>query len=160
MIKMTKAPGPHPGSMKYAPVGDVENESDFAAIGEGGEKEIHVDCGGIRRCNSVGIKGWIQTFKKLTGSGAQVFFYHLPPTLVDQLNILKHLLCGGKLVSILLPYNCTGCSAEQLLVGKLTDIPAIQANPPKSKCGKCGADTEFDDDPSQFFQFMNWIQKP
>lgn len=157
MFNLTKAPGPTPGSMKYSLVGDVENETDLASIGESGEKDVHVDCGGIRRCNSVGIKGWIQVFKKLNAAGVQFTFYHLPPTLVDQLNILKHLLCGGKLASILLPYNCTQCQAEQLLVGKRADLPALKANPPKSKCGKCGGVTEFDDEPSQFFQFLNWV---
>ena len=134
--------------------GSIEESVNFEQLIGEVPQEVIVNCKGIPRINSVGVKGWISYFKKLQEKGVKIRFQECSTAIVEQINLISNFTCGGEVESIYVPFSCGNCNTE--LVGLFPTTALKQANfqIPALKCTKCGGQAEFDDIPEEYFHFL------
>jgi hypothetical protein len=115
-------------------------------------KSLTVNCRGITRINSVGVRNWIKYFQKICSEGVKVKFEECSPAVVEQLNIISNFKADGEVVSIMLPYACKACSKEYVICCQTEGL-----NPdmlPLAKCEREDCCIQFDDVESDYFHFL------
>jgi hypothetical protein len=124
----------------------------------GASKRLSLDLGGIKRINSIGIRGWMQFIGSLAGH--EVLCLRCPPVMVEQLNSVRGFRGHATIGSVLAPYLCERCnqvSYEELVVGR--DVPrgGVVEEAPSRRCPTCGSEMVFDDLPDRYFQFISFL---
>jgi anti-anti-sigma regulatory factor len=114
---------------------------------------LEVNCRGLTRINSVGVKTWINYFQKMKMAGIKIKFEECSPSIVEQLNMISNFSCGGDVISILLPYSCIKCMKEFVIPVEVKNIDADSL--PAAKCEKTDCAVAFDDIPEEYFYFLN-----
>lgn len=109
--------------------------------------ELLINCKGISRINSIGIKSWMHYFNELKTRGIKFNFELFPPALVEQINLISNFACGGKVTSVLLPYSCIACRKEFVSPYSIEILLSHQNQIPKLNCGKEKCEATFDDEP-------------
>lgn len=134
--------------------GSIEESVDFEQLIGTPPSELYVNCKGVPRINSVGIKGWIKYFQSLSEKGVKLTFQECSTAIVEQINLISNFSCGGTVESIFVPFSCENCKSE--LVGLFKSDALKQANfdIPNLKCSKCGGSAVFDDIPEEYFNFL------
>lgn len=136
-------------------VGSIEETVEFENLVGPVSGEVHVNCKGIPRINSVGVKGWIKYFQGLSAKGVKLRFVECSTAIVEQINLISNFVCGGAVDSIYVPFSCTGCKGEFIGLFKTEDLKKLNFAIPDLKCGKCGGKAVFDDIPEEYFGFLN-----
>jgi anti-anti-sigma regulatory factor len=137
--------------------GAVDDEANLdAIIGALPESptEFHVNCAGINRINSVGVKGWIKFFQKVQAKKLKIVFWDCSPPIVQQMNLVFNFTCGGTVQSLQGSFACEGCGNNFLLTLPVKNILASRFNIPDQKCPKCSGVASFDDLPKMYFKFL------
>ena len=116
--------------------------------------DLMVNCRGITRLNSVGVKMWMRYFQTLKNRGVNFKFAECPPAIVEQLNLISNFSCGGEVLSILLPFSCDKCANDFVANVSTQELKANQLILPKVKCEKPDCGAQFDDDPSEYLYFL------
>ncbi len=152
MVQVDREDGPEGTVVKLA--GTIEESVDLSQLFGEFTGVLSVNCKGVTRINSVGVKTWIRYFQGLKSTGRAFKFLDLPHPLIEQLNMISNFACGGEVVSVLLPYGCNKCSKEFVASVKTAELKANGLEVPKVKCERedCGA--TFDDDPEEFLYFL------
>jgi len=134
--------------------GSIEESVNFEELIGQVPTQLRVNCKGISRINSVGVKAWIKYFSGLQANGVNLTFYECSTAIVEQINLISNFSCGGKVESIFVPFSCGSCNSE--LVGLFTadQIKQLNFEIPNLKCTKCGQDAAFDDIPEEYFGFL------
>ena len=125
-------------------------------IGTPVEHELHFFLRQITRINSAGLKKAQTYFKSLRALGKSMTILELSPALVTQLNMVPNLFAGGEVESVCLSYFCENCELEELRVGKIADLRPLNFEPPVMNCPNCSKSMEFDDIPSDYFDY--WMR--
>jgi len=134
--------------------GPLENSFDFErAIGPV-KGELVLACSGVPRINSEGVKAWIQYFESLKEKGTQFSFIECSPAVVQQISAISNFACGGKVKSIQVPYVCTKCRHESVVLFETADLKKSGNSIPDTACPKCGGQSVFDDVEEEFFAFL------
>jgi len=136
--------------------GSIDENVNFPElVGPVQAQEVHVNCKGIPRINSVGVKAWIKFFQGLADKGAKLVFKECSTAIVEQMNLISNFSCGGEVESIYVPFTCQGCGAELVGLFKTEALKASKFEIPNLKCTKCAtASAEFDDIPEEYFHFL------
>ena len=116
--------------------------------------EMHVNCKGIPRINSVGVKAWIKFFQAIHAKGIKLKFLDCSTAIVEQMNFISNFRCGGEVVSLFVPFSCEKCHSELVGLFKADMIKKLQLKIPPLQCSKCGGRAIFDDVPDEYFGFM------
>ncbi len=144
----------HGNEPRVALVGDINELSDFNTIPIEGS-ELHLDGYEVARINSVGVKKWIQFFDRLQSRNIKVFFYRVSTALMGQFNFIRNFGCGGSVVSVIVPFQCTHCGHLSLEEMQKDGVLEFHATPQLLDCKKCGEKTlQFDDDIDSYFKFL------
>lgn len=134
--------------------GSIEEQTDFQAqVGEI-RGSLTVNCSGITRINSVGVKAWIVYFQGMHSSGTKVTFTECSPAIVNQLNMISNFTGGGDVHSILLPYACSLCGKEFMSPIEIKTLLKTDKQITVLKCEKTGCQATFDDEPDYLY-FLN-----
>ena len=73
--------------------GSIEESVEFdKLIGTPTSGQMHVNCKGVPRINSVGVKAWIQYFQKVKENGVQLKFLECSTAIVEQINLISNLM--------------------------------------------------------------------
>jgi hypothetical protein len=115
---------------------------------------LHINCAGVNRINSVGVKAWIQYFDTLRMRGTKVELHECSPVIVEQLNLVVNFHCGAKINSVQVPYSCPGCKNQFVQSFGVESLKKNQYQIPAQKCPKCGTAGSFDDFPEEYFEFL------
>ena len=136
--------------------GSIEESVDFnKLIGlPTKDQELLVNCKGVPRINSVGVKAWIQYFKSLQEKSVKFRFEECSTAIVEQINLISNFTCGAPVDSIFVPFSCENCKTELVGLFKGDALKKINFNVPALKCSKCGGRALFDDIPDEFFSFL------
>jgi hypothetical protein len=132
--------------------GEISEQGNLASLlDEQLGQELLLDLKGIRRVNSVGVRDWINLLKALRASGRTFSLARCAVSVVGQLNMIQNFSGGGAVLSVMVPYFCSGCSQtqEELLTLEGQGIPEIKPIP----CKSCSGTAEFDDVPERYFSF-------
>lgn len=116
--------------------------------------ELQVNCKGVTRINSVGVKTWMKYFQGLKTQSIKVKFLECSYPIIEQLNMISNFACGGDVVSILLPYSCFKCQNEFVATCTTADLRASGLQVPAARCEKPDCGAQFDDDPEEYFYFL------
>jgi anti-anti-sigma regulatory factor len=116
--------------------------------------EMNIDCRGIKRINSTGVKNWINFFQTLSAKGVAVHFHNCSTAIIDQFNLVANFNAGGTVESLDVPYSCVSCEIELVSHFKVADLHKIQFKLPEGKCAKCSDKVVFDDDVNEYFGFL------
>jgi hypothetical protein len=117
--------------------------------------EVQVNCKGIVRINSVGVKAWIKYFQTLHSRGIKLKFVELSTAIVEQMNFISNFRCGGEVESIFVPFSCEKCHSELVGLFKTDVLKKLQCKIPPLRCSKCGGQAVFDDVPEEYFGFLS-----
>lgn len=134
--------------------GSIEESVDFEKLIGAVQGELIINCKGVSRINSVGVKAWIKYFQSVAASGTQLRFVECSTAIVEQINLISNFTCGGNVESIFVPFACGGCGAELVGLFKADALKKAGFNLPNLKCSKCGGEAEFDDIPEEYFGFL------
>lgn len=115
--------------------------------------ELHVNCKGVPRINSVGVKSWIKYFQSVAAKGTKLVFQECSTAIVEQINLISNFACGGVVESIYVPYSCENCKSELVGLYKVDALKQAGFKVPDLKCTKCGGKAVFDDIPEEYFNF-------
>ncbi len=134
--------------------GSIEESVDFQKLIGKPSAELHVNCKGVPRINSVGVKGWITYFQGVTAGGTKLKLFECSTAIVEQINLISNFPCGGDVVSIYVPFSCEACHTELVGLFQTEALKKLNFQVPDLKCTKCGGKASFDDIPEEFFNFM------
>ena len=134
--------------------GTIEESVDLAKLIGDFSGTLRVNCKGVTRINSVGVKTWIRYFQGIKASGKNFIFLDMPHPLIEQLNMISNFACGGDVQSILLPYSCSKCSKEFVASVRTEDLRNSGLAVPTVKCERTDCGAYFDDDPEEFLYFL------
>lgn len=135
--------------------GSIEESVNLETLIGQPPSEMHVNCKGVSRINSIGVKSWISYFQARQKSGTKLTFYECSSAIVEQINLISNFLCGGKVDSIFLPYSCKSCKSELAALFSVSELRRMGSEIPTQKCNKCGNAAEFDDIPEEYLGFLN-----
>ena len=116
---------------------------------------LEVNCKGITRINSVGVKEWIRYFQSLVQQNKQFYFSECSPPVVEQFNVISNFGCGGKVESIYLPYSCTKCKIEFSAKCMVSDLLKSGLEVPAVNCEKENCEAVLDTDADEYFYFLD-----
>ncbi len=117
---------------------------------------LRVNCAGITRINSMGIKLWLDYFNRLGGAGVKLTFVECSDAVVQQLNMVSNFLCGGRLESFFVPFRCGSCDAESRGLVNVDAVLKQKLRIPPHPCDSCeGGIAEFDDLPEELLRFLS-----
>lgn len=134
--------------------GEIEENVNFDHLVGPFEGNLIVNCRGVIRLNSVGVKTWIRYFQSLKYQNKFFKFVDVPQPLIEQLNMISNFSCGGEVESILLPFSCVRCQTEFVAPCKIADLRSAGLQIPKAKCEKANCAARFDDEPEEFLYFL------
>jgi anti-anti-sigma regulatory factor len=116
---------------------------------------LDINCKGVSRINSVGVKSWIRFFQNCQAKGTKLRFLECSTPLVEQINLISNFLCNGTLESVYVPFSCSKCHSELVGLFRTEDLKKMNLIIPSLKCNKCGGKAEFDDIPEEYFAFLS-----
>jgi anti-anti-sigma regulatory factor len=132
----------------------VEGLDFFQLIGKTAPDTL-LNCAGITRMNSVGVKTWIAYFQKEAKTGTKLRFTECSPAVVEQLNLIMNFSCGGTVESVYVPFSCKKCKKYSVELSQVKDLKVAGLNAPVSTCKICGGEALFDDILEEYFIFLN-----
>ncbi|MBY0472263.1 hypothetical protein K2X30_13940 [bacterium] len=107
---------------------------------------LMISCKKIARINSAGIRAWKGCFDHLDKNGISLTFVDCPPVVLQQVALFDNFLSGGTISSVLVPYLCQICGKSFEKHYTVSELKKNKCDFQPSKCDKCGAMAEFDDD--------------
>lgn len=115
--------------------------------------QVVLDLAGITRINSPGIRQWINFLEEAEARAEAVALQRCSVAFTRQLSLVGNAGGGAAIVSVMAPYFCDLCRAEdsRLVDVSSGEIPDVDAEIP---CPECGEPMEFDDFPDVYFSFL------
>lgn len=144
--------------IKFAGVLDEHNRLDQLIAKLGAGKAL-INLAGVERINSSGIRDWMNWLASLEAKGIRPVFIACSPAIVDCLNRIKKFAGGGIVKSVNVPYHCSTCSLDKLLLVHLADMGTPPYQAPECMCDGCGQAMLFVDDANDYFAFVEQMQK-
>lgn len=125
----------------------------YECLAEARNRQMVFDLGEMVRINSCGVRDWVRWMKALEERGNQLFLVRCSPATVAQFNMIRNFTGQAHVVSVLAPYICPECDAEEtdLVWTAAVSTPFV---PKQVSCSQCGAAMEFDEIPESYFDFV------
>lgn len=149
--------------MKLSGVLDEDNELNEVAgkLPAGGT--IVIDLGEIERINSCGVRDWVNWLTLIESAGVDVVLAECSPAVIAQINLVSNFTGNGSIKSFYVPYFCSECDEEKVLLNETDDMGPPPHEPPICRCDECDLVMDFDDMPDSYFAFLskkNKVAKP
>lgn len=117
-----------------------------------------INLAGLERINSCGTRDWVNWIARLEEKGIQPVFVSCSPAIVAQLNLVKNFAGHGVVKSFQVPYHCTECDEEKLLLVDVSELGPAPHEPPVCRCDDCESLMTFDDLAEAYFGFVPHAQ--
>jgi hypothetical protein len=139
----------------YILKGAIDERADFSIITPATQNVI-LDFDGITSINSYGVKKWVLLLNSLKDKN--IIYENCPTVLVEQINVIKHLNAGIKLLSFYLPFGCDSCDVEVDKLVTMEDVKEegfMDSLDELYDCERCRSHLEFLDDEDIYFSFLD-----
>jgi anti-anti-sigma regulatory factor len=133
-------------------IGSIEENANFANLVGQIPKELHVNCKGVTRINSEGVKQWIKYFQAVQQKGVNLKFTEVSTVMIEQVNLISNFFVGAPIESFYAPYSCSVCTKEYICLIQTANCKAD--SPPQQKCPQCNVELAFDDIVEEYFGFI------
>jgi anti-anti-sigma regulatory factor len=114
-----------------------------------------IDLGEIERINSCGVRDWVNWLSKLEHNGTRSVLVECSPAIVAQINLVNNFTGSGVVKSFYVPYFCSECDEEKVLLVEAADMGPPPHEPPTCRCDECDLVMDFDDMPDSYFAFLS-----
>ncbi|MCA9540375.1 MAG: STAS domain-containing protein [Myxococcales bacterium] len=119
---------------------------------------VVIDCSGVERINSCGVRDWVNWLNDLDSRGKQVVMVRCSPCIVNQLNLVHNFVGRGMVKSFFAPYFCPNCDIEQLKLLQVEEFAGMdRPRAPEIRaegCQQAECQMEFDDIEDAYFAFL------
>jgi hypothetical protein len=122
--------------------GVIDEHADLSFM-NGLSGRVVMNLRGIRRINSFGVRTWIESIRKVQSS-VSLEFVEVPPSVVDQANMVHGFLGRGRIASFYVPLTCEDCGEHQEKLVVVADAKRAHKLP-EVRCPSCGKPMEVDD---------------
>lgn len=148
--------------MRIAGVMDERfDRNQVRSLTEGTSGAVVIDLDGVVRITSFGVREWMGFIDDI--SHRSVYLARTRPSFAAQFNMIAGFGGSAKLVSLYAPYVCNACDHEfDAPIDLREDHETVaQLAAPARSCPKCGEDdTELDDLPDAFFEYVASVPAP
>lgn len=134
--------------------GALEETFDFQKIIGPPPTELIVNCKGISRINSAGVKSWIGYFTLCKNKGTKVTLIECSIPVVEQINMIANFACGAHIKSIYVPFFCPGCKRQLMALFGIDDLVKKNMELPNIQCPQCAKAVQFDDQVEEYFGYF------
>lgn len=136
-------------------IGSIEENASLTNLIGPVPKELHVNCKGVTRINSEGVKQWIKFFQEVTQKGVVLKFLEVSTVMIEQVNLISNFFVGAPIESFYAPYSCPVCTKEYICLIQTANCKVD--SPPEQLCPKCNVELVFDDIVEEYFGFIAHI---
>ena len=142
--------------------GRIDEHVQFGKLPYPQKGSLTIDLDQVTYINSIGLRNWVQWVVKLKEL-SQIFFRHIRPLLVSQMNVLEGFLPFGAIVeSFYVPYYCDECGHEFDVIMKRgkeykeadSTTPERIEIPTSCKCPECSAQADADIIEAKYYKFL------
>jgi anti-anti-sigma regulatory factor len=119
-----------------------------------------IDLAGVERINSCGIRDWVNWLAEIERNGTKPVLVSCSPAIVAQINLVKNFTGGGAVKSFQIPYYCSECDEEKVMLVETSEMSSPTQAPPSCLCETCGHAMEIDEMPQSYFAFLATVPKP
>lgn len=142
--------------LKVYMVGQMTEQVVFTELLERSEQKIAIDLSEVRRFTSSGIREWVLFITALSDD-REVWLERCSVAMVHQLGMIANMAGNAKVRSVMVPYQCPVCDADQEEVLAIEEgvMPKIEH---EVECKSCGDKTEFDDLPTSYLAFLKPLE--
>lgn len=119
-------------------------------------KLLLIDLSGIRRINSVGVRDWVHWLGDLRRKDFRVVMFDCPPSIMDQVNLVRNFSQGATVFTFYAPYYCDRCDKEE--DQRLDAFELLRSGSrvaPAFPCGKPACPNALDDVEENYFAFLD-----
>lgn len=118
-----------------------------------------VDVGEVERINSCGVRDWVNWLSRLEGQRTRIVLVECSPAIVAQINLVNNFTGAGVVKSFYVPYFCSECDEEKVLLVETVDMGPAPYEPPTCRCDECDLVMVFDDMVESYFAFLSSTQR-
>lgn len=134
--------------------GVIDEDNELATLGDQLEGSVVViDVGDVERINSCGVRDWVNWLGGVKGR-SRVVLVRCSPAIVAQINLVNNFVGGGVVKSFYIPYFCSECDQEKVMLAEASDLGPPPHQPPVCRCDECDLVMEFDDMADSYFAFL------
>jgi anti-anti-sigma regulatory factor len=119
-----------------------------------------IDLAEVERINSCGIRDWVNWLSALESNGIRPVLVGCSPAIVAQINLVKNFTGGGAVKSFQIPYYCSECDEEKVMLVETSEMGSADTPPPACLCETCGHAMEIDEMPQSYFAFLSTVPRP
>lgn len=119
-----------------------------------------INLSGVERINSIGTRDWIRWLASLEAKGTRPVLIACSPAVVAQLNRIKNFAGNAAVKSFQVPYRCSMCERDQLLLVHVADMGEAPHQAPACTCDGCGGPMRFVDETGDYFAFLSELPPP
>jgi anti-anti-sigma regulatory factor/DNA-directed RNA polymerase subunit RPC12/RpoP len=130
--------------------------AEFTKVADGLPSTLIFDFGGIVALNSSGVNAWITFYKEIYKSRS-IIFENCTPEVIMQINMMPIFRGPAVIHSVYANYVCSDCMHKQRqLFVRGQNLPDSSAELlPPVNCQACGKVTEMDEQPEDFFAWID-----
>ncbi|HEY5924735.1 MAG TPA: STAS domain-containing protein [Kofleriaceae bacterium] len=142
-------------------VGAIDEQNELAELVEKvGPGTALINLAGVERISSTGARDWINWLATLEAKGTRPVLIACSPAVVEHLNSNKNFAGSAVVKSFHVPYECTSCTRDKLLLVHVIDMPDAPYSAPPCTCDACGSEMEFVNESGTYFAFLSQLPKP
>ena len=134
--------------------GVVDEYSKLERISTASAQEISVNCRGVTRINSPGVKDWKRFFESQRELGIKLSFSEISPALITQFNFITGLINKEECLSICMPFVCEQCHADIIKIYPVSLTSKTEFKDLKEVCSKCSNLLEFNENFDEYSTFF------
>jgi len=116
-----------------------------------------INLSGIERVNSSGARDWVHWLASLDAKGIRPVLVACSPAVVAQLNRIKSFAGNATVKSFHVPYTCTTCDRDKLLLVNVADMGAAPYDAPLCACDECDRPMMFIEEAETYFAFLDTL---
>lgn len=119
-----------------------------------------INLSGLERINSHGTRDWVNWIASLDAKGIRPVLIACSPAVVAQLNRIKNFVGNAVVKSFQVPYHCTTCTRDKLLLVHIADLGEAPHKAPECLCDGCSAPMDVVDESGSYFAFVAHLPPP
>lgn len=119
-----------------------------------------INLSGVERINSSGARDWVNWLASLESRGTKPMLIACSPAVVAQLNVIRNFAGNAPVKSFQVPYHCSVCDRDKLLLVNVADMIGSPNRPPHCSCDVCSGPMRCVDETGTYFAFISTLKPP
>ncbi|NVB82459.1 MAG: hypothetical protein HOV81_29035 [Kofleriaceae bacterium] len=119
-----------------------------------------INLSGVERINSTGARDWVTWLASLESKGTKPMLIACSPAVVAQLNVIKNFAGNAPVKSFQVPYHCSICDRDKLLLVNVADMIGSPGRAPQCSCDACDGPMRHVDETGTYFAFLATLKPP